>query len=207
MNVSVRVNGIDREASIAYVSRHDFGFLDEWRQSLGKDRNPIRTDAVDFATLACKRFSLHSPLETYARQFEDISHHIRNDPLCEVANLVTIKCDLFHGSDVIGLAHFRKTWSNNLILDYLAVHLWIAEPPDGYGTIVRGAGTALLYFLSFVARINDCGCIWGETTPNSCEFYQKAFHLESGADLLYIPREKFVKYAENLEQKWHRTSR
>jgi hypothetical protein len=202
MNVPIRVNGADNVGRIHYITQSEFGFLDQWRKSLGTDKNPIRTDAVDFANLACKRLTAHSPLEIYARHADDISDHIQNNPLCEIANLVAMKCDSFPESEVIGLAHFRRSWSNNLILDYMAVHLWIGKPPEGYPTIIRGVGTALLFFICSIARRNQCGCVWGEATQNSCAFYQKVFDLDSVRDLLYIPHEKIVRFADNLEQKW-----
>jgi len=44
-----------------------FHFVDVWRTALGQDRHPVRTDAVEFAALACKRYAVHSPIENYAR--------------------------------------------------------------------------------------------------------------------------------------------
>jgi len=202
MKVPIRVDDVEREARIYYITPPDFGFLQQWRNSLGADQNPIRRDAVVFATLACKRFTAHSRLEIYARDAQDISDHIRNNPRCEVANLVAIECRWFPDSDVMGLAHFRRSWSNNLILDYLAVHPWICKPPVGYPHVIRRVGTALLYFLGHVGCENRCGRIWGEATQNSYGFYQKAFDLESVSDLVYIPADKFVEFVKNLEQKW-----
>jgi hypothetical protein len=38
----------------------------------------------------------------------------QNNPQCEVACLVLLKCDWFPESEVIGVSHFRRTWKNEL---------------------------------------------------------------------------------------------
>ena len=50
MKVPVRLDDIIKDARILYIEESQFGFLDEWRESLGDDTNPIRIDAVNFAT-------------------------------------------------------------------------------------------------------------------------------------------------------------
>jgi hypothetical protein len=202
MELPVELNKCRQSASVIFAGQNDFGFLAEWREKLGDDKNPVRRDAVDFAHLALDRFSTHSAIESYAKSIGDIEDHIANNPKCEVASLVLLKCDWFPDSSVIGLSHFRRTWSNNIILDYLAVHPFIPRPPEGYPHVVRGVGTALLYFLSHVAKKYACGAIWGEATPMSSGFYKSVFSLDSVEDLIYAPRSKFVEFADQLELKW-----
>jgi len=93
MNLPVRLNDTVREAQVRYINEADFTFLEKWQRSLGDDADSVRADAVDFATLACKRFTAHAPLEIYAREISDIGAHVRIDPHCEVANLVALTCD------------------------------------------------------------------------------------------------------------------
>ena len=88
MIVPIRVNGAPNEAEIHFVTKPEFGFLGRWQACLKNDKHPIRTDAVVFAALACKRFSAHSSLENYAQRIEDIADHIRDNPNSEVANFV-----------------------------------------------------------------------------------------------------------------------
>jgi len=202
MKVPIRIDGIYRDAQIEHVIRSDFDFLAQWQGRLGDDRHPIRTDAVSFAALACKRFTSHSGIEVYAQRVDDISDHITNNPHCEVANLVVMKCDWFTESEVIGVAHFRRSWCNNLILDYLAAHPWIANRPEHFQHKVSGVGTGLLCFLSNIGVRYNCEAIWGEATQNSCQIYKRFFDLESVRDLLYIPRDKYAEFAASLQKKW-----
>jgi hypothetical protein len=75
--------------------------------------------AVDFAQLALDRFSTHSAIQPYARSIGDSGDHIASNPKIEVACCVLLTCDWFPDSNVLGVSHFRRTWSNNIVLDYL----------------------------------------------------------------------------------------
>jgi len=86
-------------------------------------------------------------------------------------------------------------------LDYLTVHPFITRPPDQYPHIVHGVGTVLLYFLSDVAKKYGCNSIWGEATAISSGFYKKVFSLDSVDDMIYVPRDKFVEFADEVEKK------
>src|SRR5260370_38097759 len=153
MDLSVKVNKNDRTARAVFAGKADLGFVNEWRKTLGDDANPRRVDAVDFAQVAVHRFQAHSAIEPYAKTLDDIGDHIQNNPQCEVACLVLLKCDWFPESKIIGGSHFRPTWSNRIVLDYLAAHPFIARPPSvDYSHIVRGVAPALLYFLTTVAK-------------------------------------------------------
>ena len=202
MKIPIRVDTEFKEATLEFVTKRDFGFLKQWRASIAKDSHPVRCDSVDFAALACKRFTSHSPTENYAHRVDDIAIHIRNNPLSEVANLILVKCDWFKESNVIGVAHFRRSWCNNIILDYLAAHPWSAARPVDYPIMVSGIGIAMLCFLSRLADKFGCDAIWGEATQNSCEIYKSFFQLDSVNDLLYIERKKSAAFADAIEKKW-----
>jgi hypothetical protein len=204
MKRPIVINGTLREAEIEYVTRPDFQFLDQWRQSLGNDTHPVRADAVDLATLACKRYKAHAPVEHYATRQEDIGDYVRDNPYSEVATLVVMRCRWFPESDIVGLAHFRRSWYNNLILDYLASHPWVASPPAGYDVEVKGVGLALLYFICATAVQNNCEAVWGEATQNSCEFYKRVFKLDRVRDLFYIPKENLANFRAEQDRKWQR---
>lgn len=203
MDFPVELNKTRQTAKLVFAGQKDFGFVDEWRNKLGDDPNPVRRDAVDFAQLVLDKVSAQSV--PYARSVSDIGDHIANNPKCEVACCALLTCDWFQDSTVLGLCHFRRTWSNNMALDYLTVHPFITRPPEGYAHGVHGVGTVLLYFLSHVAKKYDCKSIWGEATAISCGFYKKVFSLDEVEDTIYVPRAKFVEFADELDKKWAET--
>ena len=203
MDLSLELNKTPVHAQAVFAGRGDIGFVSDWRQTLAKaeDTNPIRCDAVDFAQLAVERYRTHSPLLPKALCIKDIGDHIKQNPKCEVASLVLLTCDWFHDSKIIGICHFRRIFSNNVTLDYLAAHPYIANPPPKYPNLVRGAGTALLYFISVVAKLYDCNSIWGEATQYSCNFYRNALKLDSVEDLIFAPRDKFIEFIARIDNR------
>lgn len=202
MNIPLLINGALREASLEYATSSDLDFLDLWREKVRRDKHPVRVDAVNFANLACKRYKAHAPVENYATAPDDIKDYVKDNPHSEVAVFALLKCRWFPECDVVGLAHFRRSWCNNLILDYLASHPWIARPPAGFDVEVRGVGLGIMYGVCKTAVQNDCGAVWGEATQNSCGFYRGVFKLESVSDLLYIPRQNMVEFLEGQDRKW-----
>ncbi|MCS6295968.1 MAG: GNAT family N-acetyltransferase [Nitrospira sp.] len=148
------------------------------------------------------RFEAHSALEQYASSLEDIQNFLTDDPQGEVACFVVLKCDWFSASEIIGISHFRRSWSNSIILDYLTIHPLILSPPNEDVRKVKGIGSALLYFLSSVAKRFECDAIWGEATSSSCSFYKRVLKLDSVKDLIYAPRSNFLQFMEVMKKSW-----
>ena len=199
MEVPIQFNKERRTATVKFTGAKDFGFVAEWQKTLGADKNPVRVDAVDLARIVSHRFEAHSEMEYYAESIGDIADHIRGNPKSEVACCVQLTCNWFPTSSVIGLAHFRRTWSNNMVLDYLTTHPYIAKPSPDSESSVRGAGLALLYFMSTIAKTYECPLVWGEATPHSCGYYKKVFELASVEDLICIPRDNVLAFIDRFE--------
>ncbi len=192
-------------AKAIFAEQKDCAFVDGWRQKLGGDTNPYRKDALDFADLAIQRYFADSRIgQPYVRSISDISDHVSHDPQCEAAGFVLLKCNWFPDSEVIGICHFRRTWCNNLVLDYLAGHPFAVRPPEGYKYLVRGVGPALMCFLSRVAATLECGLIWGEATQISHKFYERTFEINPVKDLIIVPQVNFLKCAK-LDLSWKTT--
>jgi hypothetical protein len=185
-DVSVTLNGEQRRATVGFAELPDLTFINEWRDKLGADTDTRRRDAVDLAQIAIDIYLAHTRIQQiYVNSVEEIANHpIKADEHVEIAGFVLLKCDWFPDSKVIGICHFRRSWCNSLILDYLAVHPFIANPPDGYPHIVNGAGSALLWFVSDIARRYKCGRLWGEATHGSRGYYKHMFELDAVEDLI-----------------------
>lgn len=196
-DVSVELNGGQRRATVVFAELRDLAFIDEWRDKLGADTETKRRDALEMAQLAIDSFLAHSQVQQiYVNSVEEIAIQIKADEHVELAGFVLLKCDWFPDSGVIGICHFRRSWCNSIILDYLAVHPFIAKPPDKYPHMVSGAGSALLWFVSDIARRHMCGRIWGEATHGSRSYYKRMFYLESVEDLILVPPLNYLECAK-----------
>ena len=197
-HVSVTLNGEQRRATVVFAELADLTFINEWRDKLGADTDSKRRDAVDLAQLAIDSYLAHTQIQQiYVNSVEEIATHpIKPDEHVEVAGFVLLKCDWFPDSGVIGICHFRRSWCNSIILDYLAVHPFIAKAPDGYPHIVSGAGSALLWFVSDIARRYKCGRLWGEATHGSRDYYKHMFDLEAVEDLILADKLHYLECAK-----------
>ena len=202
MELTLALNGKREKADVLFVEPSDFGFAKNWRETLGDDQNPFRKDSVEFAQLAVSKFEAEFESGTYANSLRDFRDHIASNPKIEVSGFILLKCDWFPNSEVIAFSHFRRSWSNKIILDYLGAHPFIPRPKEGSSYIVKGAGTALLYFIAQIAKQENCSALWGEATALSASYYQGVFELERVDDLIYVPKKNLLGFAERCEKGW-----
>jgi hypothetical protein len=202
MQLQLEFDGVIKTGTIAFACGADFSFLAGWRDELGEDENPYRRNSVEFAQLTQYRYSSHSDLQPYATSIQDVLDHADNNPHEEVGCVVILTADWYPTSNVLGVCHFRRSWSNRIILDYLAAHPFITRPRKQGVLDVGGVGVGLLYFVVGVA--NKCGCdaIWGESTQNSWKFYKRVLKLDLVEDFIYAPKENFDAFAVRLEKGW-----
>lgn len=187
---------------MAFAAHRDLAFVDKWRETLGTNPEPKQRETVEFAQLAKERYFADSGQgQLYIAAPADLRAHIDGEPQCEVAGFMLLKSDWFHASDVIGLCHFRRTWCNNIVVDYLSSHPLFHGNTDDSRYKVVGIGAVILCFLSRLAIECSCGLIWGEATPGSCKFYEHVCKLDSVKDLFVIPRDKFTDCA-NRKLDW-----
>lgn len=195
-DVRVTLNEAPLLATIAFATNDDLGFIDIWRDKLGADTDAKRRDALDLAQLATDSFIAHSRVQLpYVNSEEEIASHIVEEPAGEFAGFVMLHCTSFPDSEIIGVAHFRRTWCNNIILDYLAAHPFAANPPKKYPHILGGVGTVLLWFICNLAQRHKCGCIWGEATYDSRSYYNYVLKLTDADDLILIHPPEYTRFA------------
>lgn len=201
MKVRLIANGTLRLGEIVYFDEKDEQFLGEWKAAMGYDRHPRRRDALEFAENACKRRKAYRDRDDYATCLDDIKDYVKEKPQAEVANLVVLTCDWYPPSRVAGICHFRRTWCNNLIIDYLAACPPIVVPRIG-DMVVKGVGTCLMYYVAKAAIELECNVIWGEATQNSYEFYQSILDLKPAQqDLILAPKPAFCAAFRKLAAK------
>lgn len=192
----VEVNAKPQRVVVEFATFDDLSFVEKWREALGTNPESIQREAADLAKLAKDRYLADSGVgQLYISTASDVRGHIARDPECEVGGFIVLKCDWFPASETIGLCHFRRTWCNNIVVDYLAKHpLTLGTKDDRHQ--VKGIGPALLCFLARIAVEHSCGLLWGEATHSSWPFYKKFFTLDEVKDLFEVSPEKIAACAE-----------
>lgn len=198
----VKVSKNPQKVVVEFATMNDLLFVEKWRETLGVSPEPIQRDVVDLAQLARDRYIADSKVgQPYIAAAEDVHEHLAGDQQCEVGGFILLKCEWFPDSKTIGFCHFRRTWCNNIVLDYLGKHPRTLGHTEDPRYKIGGIGPALLCYLSRIAVKYSCGRIWGEATQTSRTFYERQFALEKVKDLFVIERDNFNACAE-LKLDW-----
>ncbi len=181
-----------------FATRRDMKGLQSWKEAVRGKNNPILLDAVELATIAFRRWREAKAKGRVANSIQEIKDFIQDNPHAEVAVLVLAKAPWLRKRTLLGLCHFRRTWSNNIYIDLLTSHPLIARNLD---SPVRGVGTALLFFVSSVAGEVGAKAIWGEATQNSAHFYRKVFGRSDIKDLINLSEAEYTAFKKRIEEK------
>lgn len=170
---------------------HAFGI---WLRSARRGSNPRVMDAAELATLAFRRWR-EVLVKRVANDSADLIDRIKDNPHVEVTVLILIRAPWLRTNKLVGMCHLRRTWCNNVYIDFLTVH---PRTLAGHNRPVKGIGTALLYFVTCIAKEIDAASIWGEATQNSAEFYQKVFSKPGIKDLIFLNKKDYTSFRDRI---------
>jgi N-acetylglutamate synthase-like GNAT family acetyltransferase len=122
---------------------------------------------------------------------------IRADPKIDVLALIAAEATWTTRDPRLGLCAFRRTWSNSIVVDYIAVHPMLLQTDSE----VSGIGTAMLYATANIAKKIGAERVWLETTDSSVGYYQYLFAEAVDKDLLVISTEDFYNRIHEYFQK------
>jgi hypothetical protein len=162
---------------------------EEWREHLSTSSTISQQDSVEYLESALSKWRFYEDRDRAVDSEKALIQSIKNDSTIDALGMLTIHASWANLKESLGFCQFRRTWSNNLTIDFLAVHpaLLLPKPP------ISGVGTALLYYVSTLARRIGAKRVWLETTDVSVNYYSYLFGTSKTSDLLNIPVAKFHK--------------
>ncbi|MCI0355933.1 MAG: GNAT family N-acetyltransferase [Acidobacteria bacterium] len=190
--------GGEKPLQYAYATKRDERAFRSWVKSAETSSNPNVLDALELTTQAFRRWREEKAKGNLAESIEDIKDFIQDNPHAEVGQLVLARATWLKNGTLVGLCHFHRTWSNNIFIDFLAMHPRLVRKRT---MPARGVGSALLYYVACVAAEIDAGAIWGETTQNSAPFYRRAFNRQDLKDMIYLNREEYMAFKTRIEER------
>ena len=171
------------------VSGVPSGTLNDWTLSLDGQSTGPQHDAVEYLASAIAKRDLLAGKGRFAGSMEELRAGM-TDRKSEWLGILTATSPEYRGGIPAGICQFRRTWANNITLDFLAVDPRLLD--SGTRTL-HGVGTALLYRLGILAEEIGAGQIWAETSDTSATFYRALFNRPDITDLLVIDRESYLK--------------
>jgi hypothetical protein len=166
-----------------------------WGKSVGRHASPEQADAIDFAKIALQRWSGEHTQGRTSASVKGIQELKKYNPNIEVGILATAWAEWFKRPPIVGICHFRCTWSGNIAIDYLISHPVLRLQTDNP---LAGLGSGILAHVCSVAEKIGADAVWGETTPNSIDFYKGIIGEDTVSDLVILNKEKYLAFNEQL---------
>lgn len=182
-----------RSLEFAFAKRRDERAFSKWLKSAPSASNPKVLDAMELGKLAFSRWKEALGKRRVADCVEDIKDYIDDSSEAEVSVLILVRARWLRGRNLVGLCLFRRTWCNNIYIDFLTKHPSLVVKRR---KPLRGVGTALLYFITYVAAEIEAGAVWGEATQNSAKFYRKVFAKPEIKDLIFLTEEDYTAFKD-----------
>jgi hypothetical protein len=148
----------------------------------------------------CCRWDEARARQRAASSIEEIQEFIQNNPHAEVAVMILAKAPWVRKKQLntlVGLCTLRRTWANNIFIDFLSAHPRLTHNPR---SPIRGVGTALMYAIATVGAAIGAKAIWGEATQNSAPFYAKLFGRLDMKDLLYLTDAEYTAFRTKVDE-------
>jgi hypothetical protein len=190
MQVPVRADGHSKQMTIEFADAMPASLIGEWSAALDAGSTGPEWDSVEFLESAVSKWALYERKGRLVRSLEELQARVEQHPQGEMLGVLIASAGWYRHGAVAGFCAFRRTWSNNLVFDFLGVLPSLLVPAT---RDLSGVGTGLLYGIGRLSVALDAGLIWAETTDTSAAFYERLFNLGSLGDLLVVNPEVFLK--------------
>jgi hypothetical protein len=200
MEFQVIVAGRPRRVGLFFGNEGDAAMISRWRAPVEVGEKPAVRDSLEFARLAAKRWRYYRRSIPTATNLQGFRAAIAQNSRAEVSFVLLAKADWFQSRSALGLAQCRRTYCNNLILEFLAVHPRVVGK---VAPIIEGVGSGLLFSLAEMAGALGMRLIWGEATFYSAPFYAKIIGVDQIEDHFFIRDEPMERCRRKFREVFH----
>jgi N-acetylglutamate synthase-like GNAT family acetyltransferase len=188
MKLLVRTPGGRKEVECEFMDGFEATIINQWSGSVSGIKSTQQDDAVEFCQSVAAKWAGYEQKYRVVRSMDELMDRCSTEPEEESMGVLSARADWYAEGQVLAFCEFRRTWSNNIVFDFLAVRpdLLGGRPPA-----ISGLGTALLCELANIARRLEVEIVWAETTSTSVGFYRKALNRDNFGDLLRMSRAEF----------------
>jgi N-acetylglutamate synthase-like GNAT family acetyltransferase len=196
VRIAVRADGKLQFVTCQLIDRAPVVTVREWRKLTSLARSsPQQQDSVEFLESALSKWKLYTRRGRIATSQRKLTQMVTDNPKIDVLAILDAKADWSELGHRVGICQLRRTWSNSIAIDFLAVHPALLAPHKQ----ISGVGTALLYGVAQIARRIGAERIWLETTDLSVAYYVHLFGDAVSNDLLIAPAKQFY---DNLHSRF-----
>jgi hypothetical protein len=183
MKFKVKTGGKNLSVEFRFGSARDFRTLANWKATPLQRSNPLVEDALEYRSLAGKRWRSYSESRRTVASLASLKNEIAKNSKCEAVFILVAHARWHSLSPILGFCFCRRTWCHHIIIDFAAAHPNAIKFAGGQ---VSGVGGAMLYGVVSLARQLDAKIVWGEATQNSVEFYRSVLRRPGLMDHFFI---------------------
>lgn len=187
MRIAVRTPDAIREVECDFAQQFDSSIVEDWAGAVSEHSSALQIDAAEFCESAWAKWTAYAQRKRVARSQAELLANCKDDQKAEILGILWARAPWIDNTRVLAFCLFRRSWSNNIVFDFLAVHPLLQVKPSP----ISGLGSALLYRLAVIAQTLNVNCVWAETTSTSVTFYEKLFGLNGLQDLLVVTGKTF----------------
>jgi len=196
LSFPVKYRASTRQVECVFANGADIQAVRSWTAPAYLRNKPRIRDALEFSQLAVNKWRYYKRKGCVASDMDEIHEYITDNPYNEVAICGVARAPWYKHGPILGVCFFRRTWCNNLIVDYLTTH-----PLTKMAGISGGCGSALLYFIATVADGVGPKHFWGEATQNSAKFYECTLGLRHTTDLILASAHNLTQFKNQMKLK------
>jgi hypothetical protein len=194
----LQVEGSPKFAECGFATLGEAEAVAGWDAKFAGTEISHAKDAAEFAALANKRWRYYRQQGASVDSVTELRRAIDKNQFAEVSMMAVARAQWFADGGILGVCHFRRTWFNNLFIDFLTTQPEIAARS---GQKISGVGTWLLSFVVGIANHIEAPAVWGEATKDSAEFYRKTFSLRRATDEFRFVRRHYAGFLERTQAK------
>ena len=193
-----------REARLVecrFARRDDVMSLSGWARSVRSDDALSVQDTAEYADIAAEKWRYSHKQGRLGDSTDTIEYLLTRNATSEVAALLVVEATWLPSAKPLGFCYFRRSWSHNLLVDFLGTHPEVvrAEHP------IRGVGVGLLFAVMWIGEKLQTGDLRGEATDQSAKFYQRQFRDYGIQDEFRLSAAEQSIFLEKIRAKWRST--
>lgn len=169
MHFQVLVDETPQPVEFVFARNTDLAAITRWRSPrVIEDMAAVR-DTLEFARRATEHFRYYKQTLPVANSQAQLRRSMRLDKSAEISMFFVARAQWYEPSRILAFAQCRRTYCNNLVLEFLGTHPRLV---GNFGPRVSGVGTGSLCALAEFAHSTGIRAIWGEATAISAGFYK-----------------------------------
>src|SRR4051812_4263673 len=112
------VDGRPKPVRMGFGNEHDLAEIRRWRSPAQLRANPHVRDALEYASLASKRWAYYHRNGETVISLAQLRAAIRRNPRAEIAFMLVARASWQSTPNLIGMAYCRRSWCHRLIVDF-----------------------------------------------------------------------------------------